>query len=63
MKARATPVYLTHRQRKRLWWWAQRMSFAAAKLRPESFGMARREYCKFVYRVLIRHPEEHLRGA
>lgn len=59
--AKAMPVIpMTHDQRKRLWWQAQRMSFAASRVAP-SIKCARRAYCQFVYRILIRHPEEYLR--
>lgn len=65
------PVQLTHDQRKRLWWWAQRMSFAAVKCDAERkargekriLKMTRKEWAQIIYCILIRHPEDHLHGA
>jgi hypothetical protein len=59
LKRRCHPVSLTHELRKRLWWRAQRLSFAAVRHpHPGLLNVSRKEWAQVVYLILIRHPEQ-----
>lgn len=60
LRATKIPVRLNHSMRKRLWWRAQRMAFAAWKHGGILKTTTRKEWTRIVYLILIRYPDDYI---